>query len=164
MSIVIRPIRVRDCGGLRLAVDSVAREGKYLSLTKGFTPEATRAFVSGIIKRGDPQFVALDGDKVAGWCDIIPRDRPSMRHVGVLGIGILPAYRDRGIGTALMTRTLEAARRRKMRKIELEVLADNKRAIALYRKLGFVREGRKLKAARLGGRYRDMVLMGYFFR
>jgi ribosomal protein S18 acetylase RimI-like enzyme len=84
--------------------------------------------------------------------------------VGVLGIGILPAYRDRGIGTALMTRTLEAARRRKMRKIELEVLADNKRAIALYRKLGFVREGRKLKAARLGGRYRDMVLMGYFFR
>jgi hypothetical protein len=44
-------------------------------------------------------------------------------------------------------------------RIELEVFASNARALALYDKLGFVREGVRRRARKLGGEYDDVVLM-----
>ncbi len=42
----------------------------------------------------------------------------------------------------------------------LDVLDDNQRAQHVYRKLGFVEEGRLRQAARRGGEWRDLVLFG----
>jgi putative acetyltransferase len=44
-------------------------------------------------------------------------------------------------------------------RVELTVFADNERAIALYKKLGFVEEGLKKKAAIRNGQYEDEYLM-----
>ena len=41
------------------------------------------------------------------------------------------------IGTMLMTKIVERARKMNLINIELEVVSDNKAAIALYHKLGF---------------------------
>jgi ribosomal protein S18 acetylase RimI-like enzyme len=158
----IRSIRLQDSPSFRAALDSVAKEREYLSLTRAFPPASTRKFVAANIRNRHSQFVAICGGKVVGWCDIIPRDRPSMKHVGVLGIGIVKGFRDRGLGTRLLAAAVTDARRKGLKKIELEVFADNRRAVALYRKAGFVREGLKKKAVRLGG-FRDMILMARFF-
>jgi ribosomal protein S18 acetylase RimI-like enzyme len=74
---------------------------------------------------------------------VLPLDRPAMQHSGVLGMGLLPEYRGRGLGRRLMERALEASRVFGLSRIELSVREDNARAAALYAKLGFAVEGRK---------------------
>jgi ribosomal protein S18 acetylase RimI-like enzyme len=81
-----------------------------------------------------------------GWCDIIRNPHEGFRHVGRLGMGILPDYRGRGLGKQLAIQTIRAARQVGMERIELEVFASNGVAIALYRALGFVTEGTKRHA------------------
>ena len=40
------------------------------------------------------------------------------------------------------------------------MLATNSRAIACYRKCGFIEEGREREAALLGGQWHDDIIMG----
>jgi RimJ/RimL family protein N-acetyltransferase len=74
-------------------------------------------------------------------------------------MGLLPAFRGRGLGAALTSATLTEARRRRLVRIELTVHADNSRAVALYERIGFKTEGVLKDAVRLDGRYKDMILM-----
>ncbi|MBC7123627.1 MAG: GNAT family N-acetyltransferase, partial [Pseudothermotoga sp.] len=46
------------------------------------------------------------------------------------------------------------------KKIQLEVMANNERAIRLYEKFGFEIEGRKKKAILLDDEYVDLLVMG----
>ena len=74
-------------------------------------------------------------------------------------MGLLPAFRGRGLGAALTSATLTEARRRRLVRIELTVHADNSRAVALYERIGFKTEGVLKDAVRLDGRYKDLILM-----
>jgi len=75
------------------AVDSVARERKYLATVNGFTMDETKNFVNYVINNNYAQYFIIYENEVRGWCDIIPKSIPEFSHVGVLGIGILPEYR-----------------------------------------------------------------------
>ena len=72
---------------------------------------------------------------------------------------MLPAYRRRGLGRKLATKTIEDARAAKIERIELEVFASNMAAIALYRTLGFIVEGTKRQARKLDGVCEDILMM-----
>ena len=74
-------------------------------------------------------------------------------------MGIVPAYRGRGLGFRLLNTALEQARGAGFVRIELDVYADNMRAIALYEKVGFVREGVVRDAVFVDGKYRDAIAM-----
>jgi len=158
----IQPISAAHIEGFHKALDTVAREREYLSLLEAFPLEETRAFVLGMIKNRNPQFVALADGKVVGWCDISRHMFPSHAHAGKLGMGIIPAYRGQGVGRRLIETTLRAARDAGMERIELSVHSDNDRAIALYEKVGFVREGLARKSVRIDGRYKDAIHMAFF--
>jgi RimJ/RimL family protein N-acetyltransferase len=107
-----------------------------------------------------PHFVALDGDTVIGWCDVLPVDlRPIRAHTGMLGIGVLAQQRGRGIGSALLRKTLSEARRFGFTRVELAYRAGNARVDGLYERIGFVREGMQRNAVRVDGRYEDVVCM-----
>jgi ribosomal protein S18 acetylase RimI-like enzyme len=101
-------------------------------------------------------------DVVVGWCDIVRNPVEGFRHVGRLGMGLLPDYRGQGLGKRLMVETIRAARLAGIERVELEVFASNERAVALYRKLGFVTEGIKCRARKLDGQYDDNVFMALF--
>jgi GNAT superfamily N-acetyltransferase len=62
------------------------------------------------MRKGHAQYVALVEDNVVGWCDVLPIDRPTRAHNGVLGRAVLAEYRGRGIGTALLREALQGAR------------------------------------------------------
>ena len=158
----IEPISAGHIEGFHKALDTVAREREYLSLLEAFPLEETRAFVFGMIKGGNPQFVALADGKVVGWCDISRHAFPSHAHTGRLGMGIIPAYRGQGVGRRLIDATLRAARDVGIERVELSVHADNSRAIALYEKVGFVREGLARKSFHIDGRYKDAIHMAFF--
>jgi RimJ/RimL family protein N-acetyltransferase len=87
---------------------------------------------------------------------------PSHAHAGKLGMGIVSAYRGRGLGRRLIETTLHAARDAGIERVELSVHADNSRAVALYEKVGFVREGLARNSVRIDGRYKDAIHMAFF--
>jgi Acetyltransferases, including N-acetylases of ribosomal proteins len=146
-----------------LAVDTVARERKYLGSTEGFSFDATFLFTKTIIENNLAQYFAIDNNQVVGWCDIIPKSYEGLRHVGVLGMGILPEYREKGLGTLLLQKTIEHARNiNHLEKVELDVFESNSAAIALYRKFGFDVEGKRENGRKLNGVYDTILLMRKF--
>lgn len=102
-------------------------------------------------------------DKIIGWCDISTLDRPVFAHIGSLGIGILAPYRGQGIGHALISTALQKARAKGLTRIELTVRENNKVAIALYEKFGFVVEGVHKNAVRIDGNYENHIFMALLF-
>jgi ribosomal protein S18 acetylase RimI-like enzyme len=57
-------------------------------------------------------------------------------------------WRGRGVGATLMAAAIGRARDHGLHKLCLEVFAQNAAAIALYRKFGFVEEGRRARQYR----------------
>jgi ribosomal protein S18 acetylase RimI-like enzyme len=163
LPIEIAQVREEHVAGCHAALDVVARERRYLTFLEAPPIESSREFIRGSIASRNPHFVALEGDRVVGWCDVRPRERPVTRHCGVLGIGVVPEWRERGLGRRLIERTLEAARAFPLARVELAVRADNDRAIALYRKVGFEVEGRRQRAMLVDGVYYDDMIMGLLF-
>jgi RimJ/RimL family protein N-acetyltransferase len=141
------------------AVDVVARERRYIAFLEAPPLSQSREFVLGMIAKGNPMFAAVADDKVVGWCDVARVERPVYAHVGILGMGLLPEYRGKGHGTKLITAALADAHRVGISRVELAVHADNARAIALYERVGFVREGVKRDAVCVDGRFMDSILM-----
>ncbi|MEZ0345745.1 MAG: ribosomal protein S18-alanine N-acetyltransferase [Infirmifilum sp.] len=58
----------------------------------------------------------------------------------VHSIAVADWFRGRGVGKKLMEETLTLARRKKIKRVRLEVKTDNTPAINLYEKLGFKRK------------------------
>lgn len=84
------------------------------------------------------------------------------RHgFGEFGMLVDRDWRGRGAGSALVQATVEWARDHGLHKLCLEVFAHNSAAIALYRKYGFMEEGRRIKQYRRdSGELWDSIVMG----
>ena len=93
--------------------------------------------------------VAVSPDNtVLGLVMLTVESNPRRRHSGGLGIMVRTDCQGQGIGTALLEAVLDLADNWLMlRRVELEVYADNQRAVRLYEKFGFEAEGRKREAA-----------------
>ncbi|WP_347339145.1 GNAT family N-acetyltransferase [Bradyrhizobium paxllaeri] len=82
-----------------------------------------------------------------------------------LAIGIEdPAYLGKGYGSEAIRLALSYIFSIGLHRISVRVLASNGRAIASYRKCGFVIEGREREAAFIDGRWQDDILMGVLDR
>lgn len=160
--ITIEPMRPEYIESFWEALDRVSRERRYLSFLEAPPLERLRTFVLDMIENGS-QFVALDGGKVVGWCDIRRFDRETSSHRAVLGMGIIDGYREQGLGLRLITTTLDAARNMGLHRVELDVHADNIRAARLYEKVGFEREGVARDAVLIDGHYIDLIKMAIIF-
>ena len=160
--IKIVPIAEEYIGGLYRCLDSVAHERRYLAFVQAPPFESAREWFLSNIANNVPQFVALSGNDVVGWCDISPMRHEGFTHCGALGMGVRKDFRRLGIGTRLLEQTIGAAKEMGLERIQLEVFASNAAAIKLYEKAGFVVEGVKKKGRKLDGEYDDLVEMALF--
>jgi ribosomal protein S18 acetylase RimI-like enzyme len=105
--------------------------------------------------------VAEVGDTVVGYIRLKPpTPLPENAHVlHVSGIAVRPDARRQGVAAALMTAAEPFARHCGAVKITLRVLSTNAPAIALYERLGYVREGVLRDEFIINGRYVDDVMM-----
>ncbi len=156
---VVRPISIADTEGFRDCIAEVMRERRWLAFVEPFPLPESAAFVARNIASGNPHFVADDAGSIVGWCDIRREEIPSYAHDSVMGMGLRAAYRGRGLGERLLRAALDAAKARGFERVSLNVYAKNTHAFALYRKLGFVLEGTKVRGRKLDGEYDDVHLM-----
>lgn len=108
--------------------------------------------------------ISLSDDRPIGYVNVGDIDAVS----GTCRIGLAvfsSADRGKGYGHRIMELVLGYCREwLNIRKISLVVLADNKAAVALYEKCGFVAEGTLKDEHFLDGRYRSALLMARFLR
>ncbi len=136
--IKIVPASVELADSYNDAMNEVAAEGKYLSVTKGYSKSESRAFLADCIARGYPAYFVLDeNNKVVGWCDIVLRSEYDDVTAGSIGVGLLKEYRNAGVGRLLMHTAMQAAKRYGFERIILDVRKTNERAIHVYEVLGF---------------------------
>lgn len=102
---------------------------------------------------------AENDDEIVGLVSLLARQHPQEAHVAELGISVDAGYRDQGIGTQLIATLLEWALAHHVTRVEVQAFAQNTRAIALYERLGFEREGIRRGAVVVDGRPDDIVVL-----
>ena len=83
-----------------------------------------------------------------------------VRHRAGIGVSLLSRYWGRGIGSAMLRALMELAETVGYEQIELEVVDNNARAIALYQRFGFEAVGRIPRAMKYADEsYADLLIM-----
>jgi putative acetyltransferase len=158
-TVTIRSMEPEDAAAVSALLGTVGTLEGTLQLPD--MPVASRiGFLQGVEPR-DCRLVAVCGATVVGQAGL-HQVQPTLRraHVRVLGLAVAPAWQGRGIGRQLMDRLLAWADGwAGVLRIELQVHADNDRAMALYRSVGFEQEGRHRAYALRDGRYIDSFTM-----
>lgn len=162
MSIAVRPVTLGDVPGLRECIGAVASERRHLAITGALPLQEIALFVARVVDRGWAYFVADEGERIIGWCDITGKPGQAHAHVGLLGMGVREGFRRQGLGARLMGSTLDAAAA-VFEQVELSVYASNAPAQALYRRFGFVERGRFPRGRKVDGDYDDVILMSLEF-
>ncbi len=107
-----------------------------ISLKDGFLPEAT-------------WLAAYRTDGEIEYCGTIQGIRATHKYGAIQNVGITPAHRGRGVGTALDPRRARGLSAGRPAAGYLEVTAQNERAVRLYKQLGFRRTKTLFKAVEL---------------
>ena len=161
----LRPARPTDSRGLAALFADVRREGRWLVTPPSAVSQPSEAFFIGELLRGDEGLALVaeaDGEVIGNVLISIERNVVSS-HVGTLSIVVADGWRDIGIGSALVHAAQQWSAANGLLKVALAVFPDNERAIAVYEKAGFVREGLRRRQYRAdGGELRDELLMAWF--
>jgi ribosomal protein S18 acetylase RimI-like enzyme len=151
---VVRPARAADTRAMAELMAAVAAERDGIASEPPVDVEDRAAlFARGI----GGSLVAVAGDQVIGMLHV----EASRHGFGELGMLVDRDWRGRGVGSALLQAAIGWAREHRLHKLCLEVFAHNAVAIALYRKTGFVEEGRRVRQyRRASGELWDSIVMG----
>ena len=107
------------------------------------------------------ELLALVDGKVVGTAGIDAVGTSyKVAHRADFGVSVAKEYWGHGIGRALMEACIKCARDAGYVQLELSVVADNERAVAMYKKAGFVEYGRNPKGfnSRLAG-FQELIYM-----
>ena len=159
---VVRKAIPDDAEAVVSVLNAVILEEEHTALNRPFTVEEERAFIEELCDRS-ALFVAEVDDGIAGIQSIEPdasaRYTDSMRHVATVGTWIHAGFRGRGIGPLLAEASFTFAQAHDYKKIAIQVLADNQRALRFYGNLGFERVGVARRHVRLRGAFRDVLYL-----
>lgn len=100
----------------------------------------------------------LDG-RAVGLLDFVGETLPEERHAGTFGLSVDGDHRGLGIGTKLIEALMEWAPAHGITRIQGWAWANNPRAISLYERMGFQREGVCRGAVISKGETIDVILL-----
>ncbi|CAQ81600.1 putative acetyltransferase [Aliivibrio salmonicida LFI1238] len=152
MEIVIRPTELKDISGLCELYSQPQAQAQTLQLPQP-SPKLWEKRLSSVPDNVYSYVAIIDG-KVVGNIGFEQVTRPRTQHVAHFGMGVHDEYSGRGIGNKLLETVLDLADNwLNVRRIEIDAFVDNKAALALYKKHGFVIEGEAIDSAFRNGRY-----------
>ena len=158
--VVGRAARARDARSFLTFWRAIVEEGRYVRSERVSHPlRVYRRRFRHAWTEHEAQIVAVAGDRVIGHVYVQRERHPVTRHVATLGIAVAAGFRGKGVGSSLLAEAIRWARAVDVEKIVLSVYPHNTAAIALYRRFGFVDEGRLARHSRKSYGYEDEILM-----
>lgn len=163
--VLIRDAEPKDAALLLEYVDLIAGETDFLTFGKGEfnkTVEEEVKIIQGHQNAPNQLFILaeLEGS-VVGVLVLDANGKPRLKHMGEFGVSVRKEDWGKGIGAALIQTMLDWAKSSKrLRKINLNVQADNEVAIKLYEKFGFEKEGLLKRDLCVDGKFYDAYVMG----
>ncbi|MDY6764135.1 MAG: GNAT family N-acetyltransferase [Halobacteria archaeon] len=130
--IVIRPYQPTDYDRLMGMYEDYASEHRSLGVPPPPAKNLVEEWLDRLTERGQ-NFVALDGNRIVGHAVYSPVDSEEPE----LAVFVHQDYHERGIGTELCKHVLAYAADEGYESIVLNVERRNKRAIHVFKKLGF---------------------------
>ncbi|MEJ5229982.1 MAG: GNAT family N-acetyltransferase [Pseudothermotoga sp.] len=161
--LIIREVRLSDASQIVNFKRKVSEESKFLLTCPDEVEDLIDQRRMITLYLGDPRRIFLVAEylgQIVGMITLYGSNRRRIMHKGELGITVRKDFWGKGIGSSLMDKCLTIAKQRDFKKIQLEVMANNERAIQLYKKFGFEVEGIMKKAVYVDGEYIDLVMMG----
>lgn len=143
----------------------IAATSKYLTMQPDEIKDSRWKMKSQLKKyTDDPNglyILAFIDNEIVGNIHTFGQTRRSLIHSFEFGIAVTPTWQGAGLGFILISELLNWAKENEtLTRLQLHVHAENMGAIALYKKLGFVEEGRRRNAIRYeDGRYTDDLIM-----
>ncbi len=103
--------------------------------------------------------VAEDDGVIVGMIGFVGGTLDEERHAGTFGVSVASSRRGSGVGTALIEALIAWAPSAGVTRIQAWAWANNPRAIELYERIGFEREGVCRRAVISDGEAVDVVLL-----
>jgi len=158
-----------DVPALDAAIARIDEETEFLSLPGEYMRRWAPGFaerLKAMAEKGTGAYALAEHDgEIVGFLGAFAG--PLARTRGVIYIahvGVRQTWRGRGVGAALFAAIEEWARAQDAWRLDLRVDTQNARGLALYRKHGFVIEGRVVDGACTHGVWRDHFLMAKALR
>ena len=146
VEILLRNAQLDDAKDLISYLDKTAEETPYTLREPGEVKLSIEEEEKIIQQKNDSKtelmLVAYDGEKHVGNCTLMALGKGSkLQHRCSVAIALYKEYWRRGIGKTMMTTVIDLAKRIGYEQMELDVICENKKAIALYESLGFEKCG-----------------------
>ncbi|CAN5143688.1 hypothetical protein BH20ACT22_BH20ACT22_21620 [soil metagenome] len=164
----IRRAEASDLEGMLDAYEAVAAEGRFIGGELPVDRAGRRArWLESLGEESAASFVA-EAEGAAEAAGAAEAEGTIVGTAGVTGTGpselgmlVVPGWRGRGVGSALLTASITWARQAGSHKVTLQVWPHNTAAINLYLKHGFTQEGfLRRHWRRRNGELWDAVIMG----
>ena len=156
------PVRMSHLKNLHKIVND-PEVSRFISITPPLPFKLKAELFASSMKIKNPWWVIKYEGNIAGSMSLMRACRShglkKMGHVASIGITIAQKYWGLGIGTVAIRFMLSEGRKLGFKRIELEVVSTNRRAYALYKKLGFKKEGVHKRRFKIEGRYEDSIAM-----
>jgi RimJ/RimL family protein N-acetyltransferase len=159
--VVLRTWQASDLPALQLMRNDLRLQRQLMAQPKGNSLDQVKDWLNARTKSTDGLFFIIackSSDQVAGYVQIIGMD--FLNGLGKLGICIAPGLQGKGYGGEAITLLEDyLSNVFRLRKLTLEVLAENNVAIGMYTKYGYREAGRLREHFYTGNRYGDVVIM-----
>jgi L-amino acid N-acyltransferase YncA len=156
VSATVRPATTADAAAVAEIYNQGIEEGQATFETR---PHGAEDFTEGM-GDGAPFLVAEDEGRVLGWARLGPySSRSCYDGVAEASVYIGRAARGRGLGRLLMQALADEAARRGYWKLIGLLFPENEASVALMRSVGWREVGLFHRHGRMGGRWRDVLLM-----
>ena len=156
--LLIREAETQDASEVIALLDQIGQESSFTSLDENGIAMSESEMQHFLDKQAQSDnqitLLAFLNDELVGIINITADQRPRVRHIGDVFLGIKKAYWGNGLGSVLMEEAIEWAKSSgSIRRLQLTV--------HLYEKMGFIIEGLQERGACIeGGEFLDVYLMG----
>jgi RimJ/RimL family protein N-acetyltransferase len=164
-TLILRDPAIEDAEQMIAYAKTIGGETDFLLMDEngieGLTLEGERDWIRNTLSAANTKmFLGFVGGELVTLCDVRGAARKRIAHVAGIAISVKRAYWHLGIGSIIMQAIIDYARSTgTLRTLSLEVRAGNERAIALYKRFGFVEAGQHRGRINVRGTYYDEILM-----
>lgn len=142
--VTIRPAFSSDANEVADFFETVTEETEFLSkqADEASSPAEIGRFLHVLeVSKNYLFLVAKSSGKVIGMGQVVFFNKKKSRHRATVSVAIKKEFWGMGLGTALMQLMAAFSKKNGTKQLELTVMSENKRAINLYERQGFIAVG-----------------------